>query len=276
MATIQDLNSLRKQLELTDIPPTEISKTMAYLTNAIRDEQRKDKKPISSNTVDQLYTLTYKFWNLGAPLDGTNAIIAGRNFAMATFHGYKNKVLKIYPETEFDIQLVREGDETHFAKESGSVVYTHNIADPFGTHEASIIGAYVVFKNKRGEYLETLNKTDYDKMRRNSGQQKLWDMWESEFWLKSVIKRACKRHFNDITEDLDKFDNENKAPDEPVGTPEMNERVQVAIEQINAVGDAHELNSVFQATGLMNNKLVVEAYRAKRVEVTIPKDTRTA
>lgn len=144
----------------------------------------------------------------GFALDGVNYVITGNSMYMPTYKAYKNKIYMVYPESEIDVQLIREGDEYSFAKESGSVIYTHTIADPFTAVEPTILGAYCVIKNKRGEFLETLNTKDYMAMRDGSKQPKLWDKWASEFWKKSVIKRACKTHFNDITNAIDEKDNE--------------------------------------------------------------------
>jgi hypothetical protein len=144
----------------------------------------------------------------GFALDGVNYVISGNRMYMPTYKAFKNKLYMVYPDTVIDLQLIREGDEYKFAKESGAVIYTHNIADPFAATEPKIIGAYCVIRNKRGEFLETLNRSDYQAMRDGSKNPKLWDTWESEFFLKSVIKRACKRHFNDITTALEEKDNE--------------------------------------------------------------------
>lgn len=141
-------------------------------------------------------------------LDGVNYVISGNRMIMPTYKAFKNKIYMVYPESVIDLQLIREGDTYHFAKESGSVIYSHDIADPFADTEPTIKGAYCIIKNSRGEFLETLNKNDYEAMRNSSKSPKLWDTWESEFWLKSVIKRACKRHFNDITRSIEEKDNE--------------------------------------------------------------------
>lgn len=144
----------------------------------------------------------------GFALDGINYVLSGNRMYMPTYKAFKNKIYMVYPESEIDLQLIREGDTYGFAKESGSVVYTHEIADPFADAEPKIKGAYCIIKNKRGEFLETLNMSDYKAMRNGSKTPSLWDKWESEFWLKSVIKRACKRHFNDLTTALEEKDNE--------------------------------------------------------------------
>jgi hypothetical protein len=144
----------------------------------------------------------------GFALDGVNYVITGNRMYMPTYHAFKNKIYMVYPDTVFDLQLVREGDEFTVSKESGAVLYQHNIADPFTSTESKIKGAYCVIKNSRGEFLETLNSTDFEKMRNSSKNPALWGKWLSEFWLKSVIKRACKRHFHDITKAIDEKDNE--------------------------------------------------------------------
>lgn len=154
----------------------------------------------------QALTLLKKAKQVGIDLDGVNAIIAGGNMFMITYHGFKNKVLETYPESQIDIGLVREGDDFKLSKESGSVMYSHSVGDPFSNNK--IIGAYAVFKNKRGEFIETLNSEDFGKMKSSSRNTSTWDKWESEFWLKSVIKRACKRHFYDIVNEIDNIDND--------------------------------------------------------------------
>jgi hypothetical protein len=143
----------------------------------------------------------------GFALDGVNYVISGNRMYMPTYKAFKNKIYMVYPESEVDVQVVRKGDTYHFAKESGSAIYSHDLADPFEHDDLPVIGAYCVIKNKRGEFLETLNKRDYEAMRNASKSPKTWDSWPSEFWRKSVIKRACKTHFNDITSAIEEQDN---------------------------------------------------------------------
>lgn len=152
------------------------------------------------------------------------------------YQAYKNRVLNIYPETKFDIQLVCEGDDFSFRKESGNVIYSHKIKDPFNKNP-EIIGAYCVIKNSRGEFLETLNMTEVGKMRSAAKTKNIWDAWESEMILKSVIKRACKRHFKDITTNIDNIDNENYDP-ERVGFDEL---IQQKIEEAKTFADLSKI-----------------------------------
>lgn len=204
--------TLKDKLKKMRMPVDDINKFLAYIEGErAKERAAKARKtdvstPVLNNTDDQLYTMAFKFYGLGLIIDGVNVVITGRGMALPTYHGYKNKVKQIYPDATFDVQLVRKGDTFSVAKESGSVVYSHQIANPFQDEE--IEGAYCVIKFGGNEYLETLNKRDYLAMKNSSKNPGTWDKWESEFWLKSVIKRACKRHFNDITVEIDKIDNE--------------------------------------------------------------------
>lgn len=253
------------------IPEAQVNKIIAYIESAKKSEEGKDanKRPVTNNDAQTLYRLIMKYWNLGLAIDGVNVVITGKNMAMVTFNGYKNKVLATYPETEFDVQLVKEGDTFKFSKDSGHVKYTHDLADPFGTAKSKIVGAYVVFKNKRGEFLETLNRDDYEKMKKASKQAYLWGDWESEFWLKSVIKRACKRHFYDVVDEIDKVDNDDYGlllDKPPVGEDE--DAIQLALDSIRDTESLDDFRETYKGLGKMaNHPKVMEAARARKAEL---------
>lgn len=171
-------------------------------------------------------------------IDGETITIQFKGKVMVSYNyqAYKNRVLNIYPESKFDIQVVYEGDEFSFRKESGSVIYSHKLVDPFNT-EREIIGTYCIIKNNRGEFLETLNMTDIKKMKSVAKTQRIWDQWFSEMVLKSVIKRACKRHFKDITQNIDKIDNENY----DLSKVGFDETIEKKITEITVIGDLGKL-----------------------------------
>ena len=50
---------------------------------------------------------------------------------------------------------------------------------------------------------------DIEKMQKTARATNIWKEWYSEMVLKSVMKRACKRHFRDIVVNVEKLDNEN-------------------------------------------------------------------
>jgi len=123
------------------------------------------------------------------------------------YHAYQNKVKAIYPETVFDFGVVYKGDSFSFKKESGKVLYNHELSDPFNT-EKEIIGGYGIIKNTKGEFLETINMDDINKMKKSSKMAFIWNTWLDRMVLKSVIKRICKIHFKDEVQNLENEDNE--------------------------------------------------------------------
>lgn len=143
-------------------------------------------------------------------IDGDTITIVNKGKVMVSYNyqAYKNRLLNIYPETKFDLQIVNKGDLFTFKKESGKVYYTHELLNPFEL-EKKIVGCYCIIKNNRGEFIEILNMDDIAKMRNVAKTKKIWDEWFSEMVLKSGIKRACKRHFKDIVVNLESLDNEN-------------------------------------------------------------------
>lgn len=218
---------MREELseKVSAYPKDSQTKFLSYIFSINRFD-KKGKNQLHDNNVVDLFNLFMKFYNIGITIDGTNAVIAGKRMAMVTYHGYKNVVLRTYPEAKFDLQLVKEGDEFKVAKESGSVVYSHQLNNPFSN--AQIIGAYCVIKTDRGEFFEALTKEDFEQMKKGSKQFYLWNDWESEFWLKSVIKRACKRHFYDVVEKIDKHDNEDFGQETSVPAKTWHERIDEA------------------------------------------------
>lgn len=201
-------NLLERFKELEQIE--QVEQSIAYVSKMIGTKKKDDKGnwvPKYNFNQGWLIVAIGECIEAGFGLDGINYVISGNSMYMPTYHAFKNKIYKVYPESQIDIQIIREDDEYSFAKESGSVIYTHSISDPFKSNESNIIGAYCVIRNKRGEFLETLNQTDFNKMKNSSKNPRLWDKWLSEFWKKSVIKRACKTHFHDITTTLEEQDN---------------------------------------------------------------------
>lgn len=198
-----DLANLKKQLIENGKNKEKVNKAIAYLSTA---------DATSKHSQQELYGLIVKYLNAGTNLDGTNVVLTGKNMGLITFHGYMNKIKNNHKNVFFDVQLVRHGDDFKAAKESGSVVYSHSIADPFAAKPNEIIGAYCVVKLNNGsgdESLELLNKEDFQKMKDSSRNQSTWNKWESEFWRKSVIKRACKVYFAEEVEQLESIDNED-------------------------------------------------------------------
>jgi hypothetical protein len=122
---------------------------------------------------------------------------------------YKNKMLLAYPESKIDIQLVYKGDDFKVAKETGKIIYSHSIGNPFDRKIEDIIGGYCIIENKRGEFITLLSKEEFDKHKEIARTKYIWNQWYSEMSFKTLFKKAIKIHFSDIYENIEKEDNKN-------------------------------------------------------------------
>ena len=208
------IKGITKSDHIRESDQIHIDNYITYL-KFLENEKEKDKKTPKNPwyqylNEDQLIDLYKKVSADNVFIDGETITIGFRGKLLITYNyqAYKNLVLNVYPETTFDMQNVHEGDTFSFNKENGKVIYSHKINNPFDL-DKQIIGCYCIMKNSRGEFLETLNMQDIEKMKAVAMTKNIWNDWQSEMVLKSVIKRACKRHFRDIIVNVEKIDNEN-------------------------------------------------------------------
>lgn len=174
-------------------------KLVNYWANGIKDED---------------YThLFEKVQSEGLWLDGETITIQYRKntglILSFGYQAYKNKVKSIYPETVFDIQLVKKGDKFSIEKKSGKVIYTHEILDPFSKPtKENIVGAYCIIKNNTGEFFESMGIEEVELCKKTSLMQHIWNAWYGEMCKKTISKRGCKSHFADMFSGIEKLDNE--------------------------------------------------------------------
>ena len=154
---------------------------------------------------------------------------------------YKNKMLLAYPESKVDVSLVYKDDTFSVAKESGNVIYTHTVANPFSQVDNDIVGGYCVIKNKRGEFLTLLSKEDIEKHRKTAKTDYIWRAWPVEMALKTIIKKAVKLHFADVYEKIEDTDNDNYSLENPL---ELDLAYKQAIDDITTIED---LKSYYEA-----------------------------
>jgi len=196
---------------LKESDATQVEQYIAYLesiTNA-KNRDKTLKNPWMKYRKDEWLARVFKAVEAdGLVFDGKNITLQSTGVSY-NYQAYKNKMLLVYPETIFDVSIVHKNDAVQFGKESGHIKYSHSIADPFNQDEQSIIGAYCVLKNKRGEFLTLLSKKDIDKHRQVAKTQTIWKNWFLEMAMKTIVKKACKQHFNDIFQDIETLDNEN-------------------------------------------------------------------
>lgn len=178
-------------------------------------------------------------------IDGETILVGpqrGQVGPIYTYHAYKNKLLLIYPDTKFDIQNVYNNDKFTVLKNSGKVIYKHEFGDCFDTSR-TIVGCYCIIKNSLGEFIETLDLEEIKKIKNTAKTGFVWKNWFSEMTLKSVIKRACKRHFKNIVNNMDKIDHENNDPDEVGIDVEVKDKITSAktLKELGAIYEDHKL-----------------------------------
>jgi hypothetical protein len=195
----------------TDFEKEAAEKYAAYCERTKYDKNRDGlaKNPwFQKKTVEELEGLYRRVTAQGIPFDGEHVTFQSTGISY-DYVAYKNRMLLAYPESQMDVQLVFEGDAFTFSKSSGAVVYDHMISDPFNQTDEKVIGAYAVIKNKRGEFLVTLGKEDIAKHRKVAKTDYIWKAWFKEMVMKTVMKKACKYHFQDLFVEIEEMDNEN-------------------------------------------------------------------
>lgn len=205
------------------------------------DKEGRLKNPwMKGRKEEEMVALFNRVAEDGLVFDGKHITLQSTGISY-DYVAYKNKMLLAYPESKIDVSLVYQGDDFSVAKESGSVVYSHNIKNPFDRKEADIIGGYCVIQNRRGEFLTIMSKEDIEKHRKTAKTDYIWRQWFIEMALKTVIKKAVKQHFSDVFEKIEDTDNENYSLENPL---ELNLEHKKAIDDITTIED---LKSYYEA-----------------------------
>jgi len=178
-----------------------------YLSSKIDNKTGKRKNPWMEQRSDDFLISCFKqVDNEGLVFDGEHVTLQKTGISY-DYQAYKNKMLLAYPESIIDDDLVYATDVFESSKESGKVIYSHEIINPFSREEKDIIGGYCVIKNKRGEFITLLSAADINKHRKVAKTDYIWKAWFVEMARKTIIKKACKKHFNDIYENIITMDN---------------------------------------------------------------------
>lgn len=162
-------------------------------------------------------------------IDGDNITFTYRKSGITVSYNYKAMMaimLNYYPESIIDLQLVYDGDKFSFEKEDGKVHYKHSIGNPF-SDDKKIIGSYCIVKNKRGEFIEVLNRAEITKIKNSASTKYIWDAWEGEMIKKSNIKRVAK-HFQDKFQNAESLDNQNYNPENALIDKELQRLIEDA------------------------------------------------
>lgn len=170
---------------------------------------------------------------------------------------YKNKMMKIYPESLIDLELVYRWDTFSSSKESGKVIYSHKIADPFVRKDVDILWGYIVIKNRRWEFITHMGMADILKCKATAKTQDIWDKWFPQMCRKTIGKAWYSQHFRDEFQVLEEIDNENYDP--TITTPEKRSEV----DEINAITTIEELKAYWEANKGKWKEFAAEITRRK-------------
>lgn len=182
-----------------------VERFASYITKLSKDPKSDFVNKYSEDALCSLFRRVEAEW---LHFDGIHITLQSTGI----FYDYvalKNKMLLVYPETIFDVNLVYEWDDFSFQKENGKVTYSHRFKNPFSKKETEIIGAYAIVKNKRGDFITLLSKDDLEKHRKTAKTDFIWKAWFTEMCMKTIVKKACKTHFGDIFTEIEEMDNEN-------------------------------------------------------------------
>jgi len=204
---------------LTQYGPEKVALYTDYLLQ-LQSAKNKDKTPknpwMGYKTDKELISFFKAVANDGMDFDGEHITLQATGVSY-DYIAYKNKMYLVYPESIIDVALVYKDDSFRFEKQSGKVVYTHNINNPFNQDQGDIIGGYCIIKNKRGEFITLLSKENIEKHRKVAKTDYIWKAWFHEMCFKTLIKKACKQHFADIFQNIETIDNENYDLEQPLG-----------------------------------------------------------
>ena len=204
-----DIKVIKNGLQDHDATKVEIYTNYLVELSTAKDRNKKLKNPWFKYRTDQeLINNFKKVATDGLNIDGEHITLQSTGISY-DYIAFKNKMMITYPESIIDVGLVYKDDTFKFEKQSGKVVYTHQINNPFNQDENNIIGGYCVIKNKRGEFITILSKENIEKHRKVARTDSIWKAWYHEKCLVVIIKKACKQHFQDIYQNIETIDNEN-------------------------------------------------------------------
>ena len=210
--TLQDFQTLLKDYSNENKTDSYI-KSFKNIVYQIASATNKDKdytnKWLWSKKANYLDQVIYDLDRIGLELDGKHITLTVRGITY-DYIAYTIKLKKLFPNAAIDVELFFEGDTFEIQKESGKVVYTHKIADPFTYNRTKLKGAYCVLRVPNiGEYHITMSIEDLKVHENLSNMKYLYDKWWRELYKKTVIRKCLKVHFEQEFEELNDIDNES-------------------------------------------------------------------
>ena len=266
------MNETNIKKSLSNYDPAKVDVYTHYLkqVETAKDKKKQPKNPWMKYKSDvELVSFFKKVAIDGLDFDGTHITLQSTGVSY-DYIAYKNKMLLVYPETLFDVALVYKDDKFKFEKQSGKVVYFHEITNPFDQSEDKIEGGYCIIKNKRGEFITLLSASNIAKHRKVAKTQTIWLAWFHEMCLKTLIKKACKQHFADMYQNIETLDNENYDLEQPLGVSIEDKAAVEEIKTLEGLEKFYHANKGKNAGVLKDFNLLITNRKAE-IETDIEK-----
>ena len=179
----------------------------------------------------------------GREIDGKHLYFQHKQGVISLGHDYDTLRIiakKAYPKLEIDTRVVYEGDSFAYENNGGAYTYKYKHNNPFA-NQKQIVGAFCALKPQGSNttIFIVINSDTIAKMREAASYYGVWDNWEDEMAIKSVLKRALKRLpiLDDSLQLAIDSDNQGQAP-EVVG---LSKDVLQGLKDAQTKQDVHEI-----------------------------------
>lgn len=131
------------------------------------------------------------------------------------YRGYLAKIKEHYPDADFTVELIFEGDDVKIWSEDSMQRFTLSKADPFAQNEVKFKGVlFAVSYTDNGKQIQKVTAVTKERIERAKRAAKQDFIWKSDYFEKAkaaAIKNACKYMFASIQglQEMIRYDNEN-------------------------------------------------------------------
>lgn len=225
-------NRLTVALNLDPKDETAIRKASKYIDSVlseIRKSAGDPKKDLTGCNPDSIVGSMIDAARLELTIDGQQHGYLVKYGNSATFQigyrAYLYKIKKYYPDADFTVEPIFNGDEVKIWSEDGVDQFTFHKGDPFNQSPVNLKGVLVAVtytdNNRTVRKVMPVPKERIDRARKAAKQDYIWSSDYLEKAKGAAIKNAFKHMFSSIQglQELVRYDNEDYDPDKQPATP---------------------------------------------------------
>lgn len=225
-------NRLTVALNLDPKDETAIRKASKYVDSVlseIRKSASDPKKDLTGCHPDSIIGSMIDAARLELTIDGQQHGYLVKYGNNATFQigyrAYLYKIKKYYPDADFTVELIFNGDEVNIWSDNGVDQFTFKKGDPFNHNQANFKGVlFAVTYTDNGRLVRKVTAVPKERIDRARKAAKQDFIWGSDYFEKAkgaAIKNAAKHMFASIQglQDVIRFDNEDYDPEKQPATP---------------------------------------------------------